>query len=100
MADTTAGRRTILLYDPVADESAARDALARRPASLQGKVVALLDNTKPLVDTLLGEVQSLLARDFPGAQFRYFKKDSVSGAGAGLMEELAACDVVVTAIGD
>ena len=94
------GRRTIKLYEPTADEGLAQDTLARRPGSLEGKVVALLDNTKPLVDTLLDEVQALLRRDFPGAQFRYFKKESVSGAGAELMEQLATCDTVVTAIGD
>jgi hypothetical protein len=92
--------RTIRLYEPVADEEQAQDILATRSGSLQGKVVALLDNTKPLVDSLLDEVRTLLERDFPGAQFRYFKKESVSGAGPELMEELATCDTVVTAIGD
>ena len=94
------GRRTIRLYEPVADEGQAQDTLARRPGTLEGKVVALLDNTKPLVDTLLDEVQTLLRKDFPGAQFRYFKKESVSGASAEVMEQLATCDTVVTAIGD
>ena len=100
MADPAVSTRTILLYDPVADECGEQDALARRLPSLQGKVIALLDNTKPLVDTLLDEVKTLLQRDFPAAEFRYFKKESVSGAGSELMEQLAACDAVVTGIGD
>ena len=100
MTDDMMSNRRVLLYDPVADEGNEQDTLARRSPSLQGKVVGLLDNTKPLVDTLLEEVKDLLKRDFPQAQFRYFKKESVSGAGADLMEQIAACDAVVTAIGD
>lgn len=92
--------RTIRLYEPVADEGDVQDVLARRAGALQGKVVGLLDNTKPLVDVLLDEVRVLLREDFPLAQFRYFKKESVSGARPELMEQLASCDAVVTAIGD
>ena len=100
MTDNVTSRQRILLYDPVADEGNEQDSLARRSPSLQGKVVGLLDNTKPLVDTLLEEVKDLLKRDFPQAEFRYFKKESVSGAGVELMEQLATCDAVITAIGD
>lgn len=92
--------RTVLVYEPVADEGKTRDALAKRPASLEGKVIGLLDNTKDLVNILLGEVKSLLQQDFPKTTFRYFRKPSVSGASADLMEEVATCDVVVTAVGD
>ena len=98
--DATANRRTIRLHDPVADEGSNQETLAVRAGSLQGKVVALLDNTKPLVDTLLDEVRTLLQKDFPGVELRYFKKESVSGARNELIEELAHCDAVVTAIGD
>ena len=73
-------RRQVLVYDPTADEGKLQDALARRHASLDGKVVGLLDNTKDLADVLLDEVKVLLESDFPGAQFRYFRKESVSGA--------------------
>ena len=100
MAEHIAGKRSVLLYDPVADEGSEQDALAARRSSLQGRVIGLLDNTKPLVDTLLDEVKTRLKQDFPQAQFRYFRKDSVSGAGTALMEELANCDAVVTAVGD
>jgi hypothetical protein len=98
--DTAAPTRTIKLLDPVADEGRNQETLARRTGELEGKVVALLDNTKPLVDTLLDEVRVLLQKDFPGVELRYFKKESVSGARNELIEELATCDAVVTAIGD
>ena len=92
--------RKVMVFDPTADEGSSQDSVAPRLASLDGKVIGLLDNTKDLVDTLLGEVQTLLTKDFPGAQFRYFRKDSVSGAPPGLLEQVAQCDAVVTAIGD
>jgi hypothetical protein len=93
-------RREVLVYDPTAEEGKLQDTLARRHASLDGKVVGLLDNTKDLADILLDEVKALLEKDFPKAEFRYFRKESVSGAAPGLMESVAACDTVVTAVGD
>ena len=94
------GKRTIRVYEPVAEESGDQEALARRVSGLDGKVVGLLDNTKDLVDVLLGEVRELLQKDFPRTEFRYFRKESVSGAPPGLFDEVAECDAVVTAVGD
>ena len=91
---------TVLVYDPTAEEGTSQDKLALRLASLDGKVVGLLDNTKDLVATLLNEVQVLLQKDFPKAEFRYFRKDSVSGVPPALMDKVAQCHAVVTAIGD
>lgn len=93
-------RREVLVYDPTADEGKLQDTLARRQATLDGKVIGLLDNTKDLADILLDEVKALLEKDFPKAEFRYFRKESVSGAAPELMESVAACDTVVTAVGD
>ena len=93
-------QRTVKVFDPTADEETNQDKLAVRLASLDGKVIGLLDNTKDLVDTLLNEVQVLLQKDFPKAEFRYFRKDSVSGAPPGLLDQVAQCNAVVTAIGD
>jgi hypothetical protein len=93
-------RRTTYVYEPYADESGKQDALAPRPASLDGKVIGLLNNTKDLVDVLLDEVQNLLKQDYPRAEFRHFRKESVSGAAPDLMEDMATCHAVVTAVGD
>ena len=100
MTATTLEKRTILVYDPTADEAGEHARLAQRASTLDGKTVALLDNTKDLVDVLLGEVQALLKKDFPHAEFRYFRKESVSGAAPDLMDKVAACHAVVTAVGD
>lgn len=92
--------KTILLYEPIAEEGGIQDALAQRLPTLDGKVIGLLNNTKDLVDALLDEVKNLLQKDFPGATFRYFRKESVSGAAPELLEQVAACDAVVGAVGD
>jgi len=94
------GTRTIMLYEPVAEEGKIQDTLARRLSTLDGKVVGLLNNTKDLADTLLDEVKDLLQKDFPQARFRLFRKESVSGAAPELLEEIASCDAVVGAVGD
>ncbi len=100
MSDNSVARRTVRVYVPVAEAGRNQDALAPRLPTLDGKVVGLLNNTKDLVDVLLDEVQGLLQKDFPGAQFRSLRKESVSGASPGMFEQLAACDAVVTAVGD
>ena len=91
---------TIAVYEPLADVEKRQDALAERPASYDGKVIALLNNTKDLVDVLLDEVKAHLAQVYPGATFRNFRKESVSGASAEMLADLARCDAVVTALGD
>ena len=100
MTDGGTKVRTVLVYEPVADADKTHVELAHRLPTLEGKEIALLDNTKDLVDTLLDEVRNLLGKEFPGARFRYFRKESVSGARHDLLEQIAACDAVVTAIGD
>ncbi len=100
MTVTTVDRQTTLVYVPAAEEAKDQDALARRLPTLDGKVVGLLDNTKDLSDTLLGEVQKLLQKDFPQAEFRYFRKESVNRVAPELLEKVATCDAVITAVGD
>jgi hypothetical protein len=100
MSDAASAVRTILVYQPQADESPQDEPIAKRPASLNGAVIGLLDNTKDLADKLLEEVRDLLHKDWPTAQFRRFRKKSVSGADADMLERLATCDAVVTAVGD
>lgn len=97
---TTFNPSKITVYDPTASEATDQHAIARRLETLDGKLIGLLDNTKDLVDVLLEEVKVLLAKDFPNARFQYFRKESVSGVPPGLMEQVAQCNVVITAVGD
>lgn len=100
MTITPSVRLMVTVYEPTASEATQQDALAPRMETLDGKLIGLLDNTKDLVDVLLNEVKVLLQKDFPGARFRYFRKESVSGAPPGLMEQVAQCNAVITAVGD
>ena len=60
-------RNTILVYEPLGHARKHQDALAPRPATLDGKVVALINNTKDLVDSLLDEVKTLITKYFTSA---------------------------------
>ena len=100
MTVTTLGERTVLVFDPTAEGLIRQDTLAARAASLNGKLIGLLDNTKDLVEVLLTEARTLLQKDFPKAEFRYFRKESVSGVKPDLLQQVATCDVVITAVGD
>jgi hypothetical protein len=100
MSHSVADNRTTLVYEPHAEESNDQDELASRMSSLDGKVIGLLDNTKDLARELLDEVRNLLLSDFPKAEFRSFRKKSVSGVEPDLLQQIALCDAVVTAVGD
>ena len=100
MTDAVLERQKVRVYDPTAEETGEHDALAPRAPHLDRMTIGLLDNTKDLVEVLLTEVQTLLKKDFPNAEFRYFRKESVSGAKPDLMDQVAMCNAVVTAIGD
>jgi hypothetical protein len=91
---------SVRFYDPVADVEDQNHALAPRLGTLDGKLIGLLDNTKHYADVLLNDVRDLLLKEFPRAQFRILRKQSVSGANTDTMRELALCHAVVTALGD
>lgn len=88
------------VYDPTAAESANQDPVAPRFPTLDGRVVALLDNTKDQVEVLFDEVKTLLQNDFPDIKFKYFRKHSVNGATPEMLDQIAGCDAVVSAVGD
>jgi hypothetical protein len=100
MSAATGDKRTVLVYEPHAEESTEQQQVAARLPTLDGKVIGLLDNTKDLADELLEEVKKLLVQEFPRADFRYFRKKSVSGAAPEMLRELESCDAIVTALGD
>ena len=95
----TAGR--ITLYDPTADERVGQDSLAPRPTTLDGRVVGLIDNTKDRAEVILRQVEDQLRSQFPEAEFRYYRKQSVSGMGPQLEQKLTdEVHAVIAAVGD
>jgi hypothetical protein len=98
MSSATSGKT--FFCNPVADVDDEKISIASRLDSLNGKVIGLLDNTKLFADLILNEAKELLLKDFPQAQFRVLRKESVSGANAATMRDLALCHAVITALGD
>ena len=91
----------ITVFDPTADERVGQDSLAGRLTSLDGKVVGLLDNTKDRAEIILNQVKSQLREQFPAVEFRYYRKQSVSGMGPQLEQQLTeVVDAVISAVGD
>lgn len=94
---------TVRLIDPTGGEPAAAGfALAPRPATLRGKRVALLDNSKANSEPILRGIARLLAEDDPFAELVYLTKHSASlPPRPEIMEELhRRADLVITGVGD
>ena len=91
----------ITVFDPTADERVGQDSLAGRLTSLDGKVVGLLDNTKDRAEIILNQVKTQLQDQFPAVEFRCYRKQSVSGMGPQLEQQLTEeVDAVISAVGD
>jgi hypothetical protein len=81
---------------PVSDENE----LAERPPSMNEVRLGILSNSKPNGDLLLKTVQQCLADRFHFTEVIYRNKNTSSPAPPDVLDDLAACDVVVNAIGD
>lgn len=90
------------VYDPRGIVEADSLAAAPRVASLTGKRLAILDNTKWNAGKLLRGIQKTLAADAGLTAINYYRKHSFSmNAAPELIEDIVANnDLVITAIGD
>jgi hypothetical protein len=90
------------ILDPVGSTQAMSRALAPRPASLQGGVIGVLDNSKPNARVLLEGVARALAARVGARDVRVWRKPGASiGASAPVLDEIAAhCEAVLTASAD
>ena len=86
--------------DPTSERTAIARSLAERPASLDGKVVGLLDIIKPRGDVLLDRLEVLLQEQ--GLRTLRFRKPTFTKvAPVDLRHEIATkCDVIVEALAD
>lgn len=91
---------TRVLLDPTGELAPAEVALLPRPASLEGKVVGLLDISKPRGDVFLDRLSERLEQ--AGARVeRYRKPTFTKPAPVDLRHEIATtCDVVIEALAD
>ena len=90
------------LIDPTTEAPAQSIAYAARPGSLQGKRVALIENTKFNSDRLLARIGDILVREHGAASTRMFRKrnSSVPAHEEIIAEIRKTCDVVVAGVGD
>ena len=92
----------IELLDPTLEASTQPIAYAPRPQHLEGKRVALIENTKFNSDRLLQKIGDILVKEYGAASARMFRKRNASvPAHAEIIEEVRkTCDVVVAGVGD
>lgn len=90
------------ILDPVGTTSVASRTLAPRPASLEGAVIGVLDNSKPNARVLLDGVARALAEKLGAREVRTWRKPGASiGATKAVLDEMAAvCGVALTASAD
>jgi hypothetical protein len=89
---------SFLVHDPRGGTVALAPPLARRPGSLAGLTLGILDNGKEQADVILGRAAELLARE--GATPVFARKPSFSRvAPREVLEQLKACDIVITGLG-
>ena len=92
----------IELLDPTAEVTAQGIAYVDRPATLEGKRVGLIDNTKFNSDRLLERIGAILKAEYGVAETRMFRKHNASvPAHEEIIQEVRkACDVIVAGVGD
>jgi hypothetical protein len=92
----------IELLDPTTGVATQTIAYVDRPASLEGKRVGLVENTKFNSDRLLEKIGGILKSEYGAAGWTMFRKHNASvPAHDELIAELRkTCDVMVAGIGD
>jgi hypothetical protein len=89
------------LLDPTGERQVAERARLDRPDSLDGKVVGLLDITKPRGDVFLDHLEQGLRRRGVADVVRYSKPTYTKPAPVDLRHEISTkCDLVIEALAD
>ena len=89
------------ILDPTSERQVAERRRLDRPESLEGKVVGLLDITKPRGDVFLDVVEEELRRRKVADVVRYSKPTYTKPAPVDLRHEISTkCDLVIEALAD
>lgn len=92
---------TKTVLDPTSERSVAERARLDRPASLDGKVVGLLDISKPRGDVFLDRVEEGLRARGAADVLRFAKPTYTKPAPVDLRHEIATkCDLIIEALAD
>ena len=90
----------IVVLDPSASPRVTTRPLADRPTSLRGARIGFLSNKKANADLLLDALRGLLLDRLGGFETLRAEKSAPLPAPKEVLEELAGCDAVVSAIAD
>jgi hypothetical protein len=90
------------ILDPTTEAATQTIAYAPRPTALEGKRVALIQNTKFNSDRLLEKIGNILKAEYGMADWRMYNKHNASvPAHAEIIDEVkTSADVMVAAIGE
>jgi hypothetical protein len=90
------------ILDPTTEAATQTIAYAPRPTALEGKRLALIQNTKFNSDRLLEKIGNILKAEYGVADWRMYNKHNASvPAHAEIIEEVkTSADVMVAGIGD
>jgi hypothetical protein len=90
------------LLDPTTEAVSQSIAYAPRPESLEGKRVALIENTKFNSDRILQKIGEILKSEYGVREVRMWRKRNASvPAHEEIIEEVKkTCDLMVAGIGD
>lgn len=89
------------VLDPTSERHVAERARLERPASLDGKVVGLLDISKPRGNVFLDRLEEELRGRGAADVLRYSKPTYTKPAPVDLRHEIATkCDLVIEALAD
>ena len=92
----------VQIYDPTTEVAERHINFVRRPESLQGLRIGLVDNTKHNSDEILLRIADILEKQHGAKAHVIRKKKSAGSAPHGeIVEEYKAnCDVIVAGVGD
>lgn len=90
-----------IVLKPTVPPTAGSQRLAPRPATLDGRTVGLLFNSKVNADVYLERVRELIGEKYPRARFVFCAKPTASRPmEPAVLEALRDCATVVNAFGD
>ena len=94
--------KELWVLDPTTEPDPVEASVAPKLDTLNGKVLGILDNTKPNADRILDMVVELIAKRYKLAGVVKRRKPSASkGAPQEILDEMAReCDFVIVGVGD
>lgn len=73
-----AAMNTVKLINPVGQRALAREALAPRLNSLNGKSIGFIDNIKPNANLFIQYIEEMMRADYPGIETHTVRKNFTS----------------------